>query len=89
MGLLAAFLGDQLTRLAASKLGRELGHELGHALPGLPGRRLSDEEAARLSAGLPGPPPQTQWYSAKAPLPDLPLVDAGMRPITGGRRRSF
>jgi hypothetical protein len=85
MGLLAAFLGDHLTRLAASKLG----HELGHTLPKRAGKRLSDEEAARLSAGLPGPPPQTQWYSARAPLPDLPLVDAGMRPITGGRRRSF
>lgn len=85
MGLLAAFLGDHLTKLAASKLA----HETGHALPKLAGKPLSDEEVARLSAGLPGPPPETQWYSAKAPLPDLPLVDAGMRPITGGRRRSF
>ena len=85
MGLLAAFMGDHLTKLAAAKLG----HELGHTLPKLVGKRLSNEEVARLSAGLPGPPPQTQWYSAKAPLPDLPLVDAGMRPITGGRRPSF
>jgi hypothetical protein len=85
MGLLAAILGDHLTKLAASKLG----HEVGHLLPKLAGKPLSDEEVAGLSADLPGPPPPTQWYSAKAPLPGMPLVEAGMRPITGGRRPSF
>lgn len=85
MGLLAAILGDHLTKLAASKLG----HEVGHTLHTLAGERLADDEVARLAAGLPGPPRQTEWYSAKAPLPDMPLVEAGMRPITGGRRPSF
>jgi hypothetical protein len=39
--------------------------------------------------GVPGPPPIARLNSAASRLPDLPLVDAGMRPITGGRRSSF
>jgi hypothetical protein len=34
-------------------------------------------------------PDLPQWEQARAPLPTLDLVNAGMRPITGGRRRSF
>lgn len=44
---------------------------------------------ARPAYEVPGPPPVPQWNSAQAPLPDLFLVEAGMRPITGRRRRSF
>lgn len=50
---------------------------------------LSPEAAARLAASVPGPPRETQWNSSSAPLPQMRLVNTGMRPITGGRRRTF
>ena len=80
IGLLAAMLGK-------GARARTLGHELSHALSRI--RAAGDEEALPHAVDVPGPPPVPRWNSATSPLPDLSLVEAGMRPITGGRRRSF
>ena len=80
MGLLAAMLARRARPRAPA-------HELAHGIQRTKPRGRKDAESA--AAGVPGPPPVPQWNSSSAPLPDLSLVDAGMRPITGGRRRSF
>lgn len=82
MGLLPAMI-----RRKIDNAGSAVRHELSQAAPWL--KPLSKEAAARLAATLPGPPPPTRWNSSSAPLPNLPLVEDGMRTITGGRRRSF
>lgn len=79
IGLLAAMLGHH--RIVPLGTGRDLSQSRI--------RPLSREDAERLAAGVPGPPAAPEWDDARAPLPDLPLVSAGMRPISGGRRRSF
>jgi hypothetical protein len=80
MGLLAAMLGK------GARL-RTLAHDLSHAPAQDPNK--TEKRIARSAYAVPGPPPVPQWNSAQAPLPDLFVVEAGMRPITGGRRRSF
>jgi hypothetical protein len=90
MGLLAAMLGQgaaasvheagHLSSEDRAALWRRLREQLGRLGP------VTDEASPN---DVPGPPPPTLWNSSRAPLPDMSLVDAGMRPITGGRRPSF
>jgi hypothetical protein len=77
MGLLAAILGHRLVPLGT-------GHDV--SPPDARIRPLTRGDALRLATSAPHAP---DWDSARAPLPDLSLVEAGMRPIGGGRRRSF
>jgi hypothetical protein len=80
MGLLAAMLGHKLVPLGT---GRNLVTDGRHIRP------LSNGEAEALAAGVPGPPPVPGADISSARAADLSLIEAGMRPITGGRRRSF